>query len=380
MNALPKADKPGPGWKHRAWALLAIIILSAWLAQPSGAGNTGVKDLKPGRHRLYHGVYPGGFNQREDRITPADLTAYEKAAGKKAAWVYFSHNWYAGRAFPQKTAQWIRARGGIPFIRLQLWSNSEIRSKADPPYAPDKVLAGKFDNDFRAWARAARQFGSPLMVEYGVEVNGSWFPWNGKYNGGGKKNGYGDASLPDGPERFRDAYRHIIDLMNEEGAKNITWVFHVSEEDHPEEKWNRLENYYPGDDYIDVTGVSVYGPGNPMETDVYEFREMMDSVYPRLKRLGKPVLVLEFACAANNPRVDQAGWAERALADLTGGRWPKVVGLSWWNEAWSNDRNPAHNTNMRVQDNPPLAEVFQRMVGQNPNVLDRLKDPENLTP
>ena len=34
-------------------------------------------------------------------------------------------------------------------------------------------------------------------------------------------------NFPDGPERFRDAYRHIIDLFRKEGVKNITWCFHV---------------------------------------------------------------------------------------------------------------------------------------------------------
>ena len=42
-----------------------------------------------------------------------------------------------------------------------------------------------------------------------------------------KTNGYGDPYFPDGPERFRDAYRHIIDLFRKEDVKNITWCFHV---------------------------------------------------------------------------------------------------------------------------------------------------------
>lgn len=45
--------------------------------------------------------------------------------------------------------------------------------------------------------------------------------------------------------------------------------------------------------------------------------------------------------------------------------------LKEWNEAWENDDNPAHDTNMRVQDNPVLAGVFQRLVGLNDSVLDR---------
>jgi len=362
------------------WIVFLILIMLGCAAHNTGVEGTtnkGIQGLNPGSHRLYHGVFPGGVNMSEDRITRSDLTAYEKAVGKKAAWVYFSHNWYAGRSFPQSTAKWIRDRGSIPFIRLQIWSSSEIRNREDPKYAPNKILTGVFDGAFRAWARDARKFGSPLMVEYGVEVNGRWFPWNGQWNGGSETAKYGDPSYPDGPERFRDAYRRIIDIMRKEGANNITWVFHVSHADHPEEKWNRFEYYYPGDNYIDALGVSIYGPTNPREDEAYDFREMMDYVYPRLGKMNKPVFVLEFGCTHNHVRMNQAAWAERALSDLTNGRWSKVVGISWWNEAWSRDRNPANDTNMRVQDNSDLGSVFRYLVGANPNVLGKLDNPGN---
>jgi len=359
--------------------VLALVLIGCMTPNTGAGGTAGgeIQGLNPGSHRLYHGVFPGGVNMSEDHINQAELTAYEKAAGKKAAWVYFSHNWYDDRSFPQNTAKWIRDRGSIPFIRLQIWSSSEIRNRKDPKYAPDKIITGLFDDDLRSWARDARKFGSPLMVEYGVEINGRWFPWNGQWNGGSETSGYGDPSYPDGPERFRDAYRRIIDIMREEGANNIAWVFHVSHADHPEEKWNRLEYYYPGGDYIDVVGVSIYGPTNAREDELFEFRQMMDYAYSRLSKTNKPVLVLEFGCTHNHAKMNQAGWAERALSDLTGGRWPKVVGISWWNEAWSRDSNPANDTNMRVQDNLDLGIVFQRLVGANPIVLGKLDNPDN---
>jgi len=41
-----------------------------------------------------------------------------------------------------------------------------------------------FDADFHRWMRDAKRFGSPLIAEYGVEANGYWFPWNGRWNKG----------------------------------------------------------------------------------------------------------------------------------------------------------------------------------------------------
>ncbi len=325
---------------------------------------------KPPAGKLYHGVFPGGLTGEEDDMTLADVQAYENAAGKHVAWVYFSHNWYYGRAFPAKSATWIRAHGSIPYVRLMLRSDPN-QGHADSTYTLARILNGAFDNDLRAWCDGARNFSTRLIAEYGVEVNGEWFPWNGKWNGGGTKTGYGDPNQPDGPERFRDAYRRIIQICRAEGANNITWVFHVNDGDYPQVNWNRFENYYPGDAYIDWLAVSSYGAQTPQDDWWPIFRESMDDVYPRLAALSasKPIIVAEFGVTNNNPLGSQSQWAQAALNNLTHFRWPRIIAFSWWNEWWQNDDNPAHDTNMRVQDNPLLAQVFKNLVGNNSIVL-----------
>ncbi|MGZ9055550.1 glycoside hydrolase family 26 protein [Methylomagnum sp.] len=269
------------------------------------------------------------------------------------------------------TASWVRDRGSVPFIRIML-RDSPLPNRANRRFTLSKILRGQFDTDFLNWARAARDFNSPLLVEVGTEMNGRWFPWNGKWNGAGIKNKYGDPRLADGPERFRDAYRRIITLMREEGANNIGWVFHPNNGDYPATTWNRFENYYPGDEYIDLIGVSVYGALTPMSS-WSKFRADMDLVYPRLARLSaaKPLALLEFGVTSGNKRGNQAVWADAALADIVAGRWPRLVAFSWWNETWENDDIPRHNTDMRVQTNPALAEVFRNRLAAA-NILDTL--------
>ncbi len=326
----------------------------------------------PPAGQLYQGIYPGGVTGEEDDITVKDLNSYVQTVGKPAAWVYFSDNWYRSRKFPLATATWIRAAGSIPFIRLMMRSDPD-EDHAEPTFTLDRIINGVFDGDLEKWAQEARAFGSPLLVEFGTEVNGQWFPWNGIWNGGGRLNGYGDPTQPDGPERFRDAYRHIIQIARDEGAYNIEWVFHVNNADDPDASWNRLENYYPGDEWIDWIGVSDYGALTPMDQEWPSFQDQMDAVYPRLAALSltKPIVVLEFGTALHNPLGDQAQWAQQALTDLTSGRWPRIIGFSWWNETWQNDDTSAHDTTMRVQDNPKLADVFHSLDGSNPGVLGR---------
>ncbi|MGB9639514.1 MAG: endo alpha-1,4 polygalactosaminidase, partial [Anaerolineales bacterium] len=319
---------------------------------------------------LYHGVYPGGKTGEESDLTIQDLQTYEQAAGKSVAWVYFSHNWYESRHFPIQTSSWIRAKGSVPYIRLMLRSSAET-DVAEPLYTLQAILDGEFDPDIHQWCATASQFSTPLLAEYGTEVNGRWFSWNGVWNGGDKRAGYGDPTQPDGPERFRDAYRHIIQICREAQATNIKWVFHLNGDDWPEASWNHFENYYPGDEWIDWIGVSIYAAQSPLDDYWNDFRAKFDAVYPRIIALApqKPLIVAEFGAPKNNPLGDQAEWARSALIDLTAMRWNNLIGFSWWNERWQNDDNPDHDTSMRLQDNPQLEEVFQQWVGKNPQVI-----------
>lgn len=357
------------------YSLAVIFGLACFQSLPSFAAE---RFPLPPTGSLYHAVYPGGQTGEEDDITPADMTAYETAVNKKVVWVYFSNNWYRDKTFPIQTAQWIRDRGSVPFVRIML-RDTPLPNRANKRYTLKKILKGQFDQDFRNWARGARDFATPLLVEVGTEMNGAWFPWNGKWNGGGTKRGYGDPRLADGPERFRDAYRRIISLMREQGADNIWWVFHVNNLDLPAKSWNRFENYYPGDDYIDMIGVSVYGALTPMD-DWSNFRADMDLIYPRLVRLSpeKSLALLEFGTTSGNKRGNQAVWADNALADIVAGRWPRLVAFSWWNETWENDDIPRHNTDMRVQANPALAQVFRTRLAAA-NVSDTLESKAALT-
>lgn len=327
---------------------------------------------EPPAGNLYHGVFPGGKTGEEDDLTLDGLKSYETAAGKTAAWVYFSQNWFRNRHFPGETASWIRRTGSIPYIRLMLRGDS-TQNHADPAFALSKIINGDFDADLRTWAKSAGDFGTPIVVEYGTEMNGRWFPWNGVWNGGSRLTGYGDAGKADGPERFKDAYRRIIRLSREEGASNITWVFHVNHDDQPNEAWNRFEEYYPGDEWIDWLGVSIYGAQKPSDRYWEEFPPLMDKVYPRLRALApsKPIALLEFGVTSGNPLGDQAAWGDEALSAIAGNRWPRLIGFSWWNETWENDDTPANDTNMRIQDNPALTASFRRWVGQNGNILGK---------
>lgn len=319
----------------------------------------------PPAGKLYQGFYFDEPAQEHDPtehdVKPADVGRFENAVGQRIAWVFFSDNWFESRTFPTSTCAWIRGLGKVPYVRLMLRSDLE-QSHAEKTFSLKRIIGGEFDDDLKAWANEAKAFGSPVLVEWGTEPNGNWFSWNGKWNGGAGA----------GPARFVAAYRHVVDVMRAEGADNLQWIWHVNWFDEPEAKWNRFENYYPGDSYCDWIALSAYGPLTPRAKDGTEsFRFKMKTAYPRVTKLapGKPIVIAEFGCDTHHRTVDAAQWAKEALDDLLAGKWPAVIGFCWWNESWENDDTRGHNTEMNILHDRRLTSAYRAALERHANQL-----------
>ncbi len=246
----------------------------------------------PSDGRVYHAAFPD-FGGTEDKVTTESIKAFESLAQKKIVWAYFSNNWYNSIQFPREAVKTIHRLGKIPFIRMMPRSNFN-EDASDPIYSMQSIIDGYFDNELTQWALDAKSARIPLLVEFGCEPNGNWFPWSGIYNGGAQTQAYGNENIADGPERFRDAYRHIIDIFQKNEVNNITWFFHINAQSDPPENWNTIAGYYPGDHYIDWLGVSVYGP-QEKEDEYQSFTEIMSPVYSALRAISdKPIAILEF--------------------------------------------------------------------------------------
>jgi hypothetical protein len=339
---------------------LVLSVVALLLTSASNA-TAAPRISPPPPGKLYQGLYfdepSPGRDPTEHDVTAENVARFEQTLGTKTVWVFFSSNWSESREFPAATCDWIRGLGKIPYVRLMLRSDLE-QNHAEKTFSLVNILAGKFDDDLKAWARAAKAFGSPILVEWGTEPNGNWFSWNGKWNGG----------ATEGPRRYIEAWRHIVDLMRGEGAEKLQWVWHVNWFDEPEAKWNRFENYYPGADYCDWVALSAYGPLTPRTVDGTEsFRFKMQTAYPRLTKIapGKPIVIAEFGCALHHRKVAASEWAKNALEDLFSGRWPAVIGFCWWNESWENDDTRKHDTDMNILHDDGLTRVFREELAKH---------------
>jgi hypothetical protein len=59
-----------------------------------------------------------------------------------------------------------------------------MNRKRTRPLLARAILAGTGTVTSIDWADSARAFGHPLIVSFGDEMNGDWFPWSGIYYGG----------------------------------------------------------------------------------------------------------------------------------------------------------------------------------------------------
>ncbi len=330
-----------------------LIVLLLTLSHIPAYSQSGIKVLPP-TSGIYQGAFPY-FGPLEDRVSLSTVNRFNRLVGKPLAWAYFSNNWFRGIRFPYAAVRIIFRTGAIPFVRLMPRANFNPH---DTTYTLQKIIDGVFDTQLRRWATMATRVGIPMMAEFGGEPNGDWFPWCGAFNGGGDTAGYGDPSVPDGPERFRDAYRHIIDICRNAGAVNITWAFHVNSGNDPVAPWNTMAAYYPGDDYIDWIGESAYGAQVP--EDYWSLlTDVLDESYNELASISpsKPLALFEYGVIADTIPGHKAGWITEGLDSLRAGRYPRIKGISYWHSKFTNANGSV--SNMRLDSSPDVLEAYR---------------------
>jgi beta-mannanase len=313
------------------------------------------------KNTIYHAAFPD-FGGTEDVVTAKRVQAFQELAQKNIAWAYFSDNWTEGISFPHQAVTEISEAGTVPFIRIMPRSGF-FSNRADPTYSLEAIAAGEYDDELSEWFRDAAAFEQPLLVEFGTEMNAEWFSWNGSHNGAGATTGYGDPEQADGPEVFRDAYRHIVSIAYEQDATNITWFFHVNALSVPQEPWNSIDAYYPGDAYVDWIGVSIYGTQTPKGRAV-SFSETLADVYPILTALSSkaPIAILEWG-TTESQRANKAAWIEEAMTTLAEGTFTRVKAFSYWHESW--ERPNGSYTELRIDSSSESLEAYQRGVADD---------------
>ncbi len=311
--------------------------------------------LLPSENGLYLGAF-ADFGPHENEVTEEKINDFQELIGKKITWAYFSDNWFEGINFPKEQVEILQELNIIPYIRLMPRTNFSNQPE-EQKYTLESIINSDFDLEIENWAKMAKQTNIPLILEFGTEVNGDWFPWNGRWNGQGQTDSYGDPTLPDGPEKFIDAYQHIIDIFHNLEVDNITWVYHINTLSQPKEPWNDIMSYYPGDSYIDWIGVSVYGAQEPNEKWI-EFNDLFDKTYEKItKTTNKPIAIVEFGAAEQNEQNKKAEWLNKSLSLICENNYPNLKGLSFWHSSWVN--KDGTKSNLFIDSSPKALEALR---------------------
>ena len=269
----------------------------------------------------YLGVYefdsPGSYTQ---------VQQFAQTAGRMPNLVLYYNDW--GQPFQTSFASSALANGATVIVDLDpetATSSIQLSSIAD----------GSYDSYLDSFARSVMSFGHPVVINFGHEMNGNWYPW-----------GWSHQS----PAEFVAAWRHVVTVFRDVGADNVTWLWTFSDIQ-PEPTEGPLRDYWPGSSYVNWVGIDSY----------YYFKsDTFDSVFAKSiaaahKLTGKPVLIAETAIGPI------AGQAQKIQGLLAGVQQSGVLGLVWFDEA---QNNGVYHQNWRLEGNAPASAAFRAGVAK----------------
>jgi hypothetical protein len=136
------------------------------------------------------------------------------------------------------------------------------------------ITSGRYDSFWRSYADDVKAFGAPVVLSLDHEMNGSWYPW-----------GYQHTS----PGVFVAAWRHIVTIFREQGAKNVTWLWTVNVTDALDNRIPGPTPWWPGSSYVDWVGIDGYYYG-PSQT----FASLFGPTIADIRELTRdPILIAE---------------------------------------------------------------------------------------
>jgi hypothetical protein len=265
----------------------------------------------PSTDASYLGVYEhgalGAYQPVED---------FAKAAGQHPNLVGYYSGWE--EPFETSFAQMASRHDAVTILQ---W---------DPTFASvQKIASGGYDGYLRSFADSVREFGRPVIIGFGHEMNAYWYSW-----------GHGHLPAP----VFVAAWRHIVTIFRGQHAGNVTWLWTLQAD---EQGTGPIKSWWPGAEYVTWVGIDGYYY-HPSET----FFSIFGKTIAEVRALtGLPILLSEVAVG---PSAGQA----RKIPDLFAGmRRYGTLGLVWFDIT---QHDGVYHQDWRIEDDPQAAAAFRR--------------------
>lgn len=208
-----------------------------------------------------------------------------------------------------------------------------------------EVLRGEHDDFLYAYARDIVRFGHPIFLRPFNEMNGEWCEYSG-------------LQTSRDPDVYIRLYKYVRRIFDEVGADNVIWVWNPNEKSYPTYNWNDMLLYYPGDEYVDVVGLSGYNTGTGIEGEKWRsFAEIYDGYYEYMRdTFGKPMIIAEFGCALAGG--DKLQWVKDMFAELSV-KYPEIRAAVWLHERNYDKATGITTRSFFLDDTPGLPELFK---------------------
>lgn len=180
--------------------------------------------------------------------------------------------------------QYALERNRALMVTIEPWTWT-VDERNTPNFLLNGILSGYYDSNMRGVCQVIGQLQSPVSVRWAQEMERAdgqfiWSDWQ--------------------PKSYITAYKRMIDICRIE-APNINIVWSPAGDE-------GLERYYPGDDYVDIVGLSIFGL-EAWEQEVFDGARTYDSwleeTYARASVFGKPVIVAELGFSGGVDYVTQ---------------------------------------------------------------------------
>ena len=213
--------------------------------------------------------------------------------------------------------------GSTPFITWEPWGPAPYTA-GNNTFPLQQIAAGTFDPYIDSWANGLHTYGGAVLLDFGHEMDGNWYPWGYGVNG-------------NTPADFIAAYRHIHDRFALAAATNVQFVWTA-------DIWNPAgidpTAFYPGDAYVDRMAIDVFnwGAAGGGWASLSQGLEATH-VYSRLTALSsRPLMLGEWASTEATPS-DPAGASKSQwildAAQAIGTTYTRITAVVWFNWAGS---------------------------------------------
>lgn len=206
-----------------------------------------------------------------------------------------------------------------------------------------RLLDGYYDEFLDAYIKDIADFGHPVLFRFANEMNGDWCEYSGY-----------QMSLD--TELFREMYKYVYSFFEKHNADNVIWVWNPNGKSFPNFNWNMEEMYYPGDEYVDVLGLTFYNTGNFYEGETWiEFKDLYKPLYETsMKKYDMPFMITEFSCARAGGSKEE--WTKTMLSEI--GDYENIKVAIWWHGA---DRTPEGEIARAyfIDDSEEMIDIFK---------------------